>query len=287
VAVYPYRSGVDETDAVAGYDEIADGYARWWGPVIQPGAIRVLDLLAAEVAAAPGASVLDVGTGTGALAIAALERWPNLRVTGVDPSAAMLELAERFARERLPAVRADRFATEVGDAAALRHDDAVFDLAMSSFVLQLIDDRAAALREVRRVLRPGGTFAWVAWLQGGEPYAPDRIANEVLDDFGFDPPEADARPGDLASPSAAAAAMRRAGFRDVRARADEVVHHWDAEGYLAFFTEFDEASLFADLEPDERAEIEARILAELRRLTPAELALRMPVVYVTGRTPVG
>ena len=123
-----------------------------------------------------------------------------------------------------------------------------FDAAMSSFVLQLVPSRAAALREVRRVLRPGGRFAWVTWQLSDRHFEADRVANTVLDDFGFDPPEADPRPGDVASPAAAALAMRRAGFRDVTAWTEELSYAWDAKGYLAFLTEFDEASLFEDLD---------------------------------------
>ena len=77
--------------------------------------------------------------------------------------------------------------------------------------------------------------------------------------------------------------MRRAGFRAVRAHVAELAHRWDPAGYLAFFTQFDEESLFADLEPGERMDIERRIRRRLERLTPEQLTLRMPVIYVTGR----
>jgi SAM-dependent methyltransferase len=277
----------EEPEARSRYDLMAEGYARWWGPVIRPGALKVLDVLAPELDTVLDDGLeprlLDVGSGTGALAVAALERWPALRVTGIDPSGGMLEVARRAADESLPAGRAERFETIVAYADALPFEPGSFDVAASSFVLQLVPNRAAVLRETHRVLRPGGTFAWVAWQRSERPYTPDRIANEVLDDFGFDPPDADSRCGDVASPAAAALAMRRAGFRDVRAWVGELAHPWDAPGYLDFLTQFDEESLFAELEPAERRDIERTILERLGRLTPEELTLRLPTVYALGR----
>ena len=271
------------------YDDIAQAYARHWGPVIRPGAERVLDLIASSVArvADPGTplALLDVGTGTGTLAIAALERWPGLAVTGVDPSTGMLDLARQASAERLPAGSSDRLRTEVGWADELPFADGAFDLVVSSFVLQLVPNRGRALREIRRVLRPGGTFAWVAWQRADRPYEPDRVANEVLDEAGFDPPETGGRNGDVASARAAALAMRRAGFRDVSADEAEVVHEWDAAGYLGFLTEFDEATLFAELDRAERRDIEREILRRLKRLTREQLTLRLPVVHALGRAP--
>lgn len=265
------------------YDSIAEGYARWWAPVIRPAAEALLDHLWPPGAAPRALRVLDVGTGTGTLALAALARWPTIRVTGIDVSGEMLQLAGRAAAERLPATVTGRFDRRVADAAALPFADAGFDVVMSSFVLQLVASRAAALREVRRVLRPGGRFGWVTWQRGGREYAPDRIVNAVLDEAGFDPPEPDSRSGDLASPAAAALAMRRAGFREVRTKAGELEHRWDAAGYLEFFSRFDEATLFDELEPGERGELLDRMRDRLAGLDEAELTLRLPVVYVTGR----
>ena len=288
----PYDPGVSDPQEApprAGYDDIAAGYERHWGPVIRPAAERVLDHLAPVIDSLQGAGrparLLDVGTGTGTLAIAALERWPELDVTGVDPSSGMLDLAAQTASDRLPPEHALRFRTQRGWADELPFEDGAFDVAVSSFVLQLVPSRAAALVEVRRVLRPGGVFAWVAWQRSVIPYEPDRIANEVLDEAGFDPPEEGSPNGDVASAAAAALAMRRAGFRDVRAHTDELEHEWDAAGYVAFFTEFDEESLFAELDSRERRQITAKIRRRLERLTPAQLTLRLPVVHAIGRAP--
>ncbi len=283
----PDLAGEEPAEPGSRYDVMADAYAQWWGPVIRPGAVRVLDALAPFVDQAFGQAseprLLDVGSGTGALAVAALQRWPALRVTGIDPSGGMLEVARRSAASDLPEDEAGRYDTVVAYADELPFDEGTFDLAVSSFVLQLVPNRAAALREVRRVLRPGGALAWVTWQRSGRPYAADRVANEVLDAYGFDPPEPDPRNGDVASPAAAALGMRRAGFRDVRAWGGEVAHPWSPAGYLDFFSQFDEESLFAELEPDERADIEREILDRLGRLTEDELTLRLPTVYAIGR----
>lgn len=282
-----------EADVANRYDEMAEGYARHWAPVLREAAIRLLDHVAPalDAGAAAGRSgdraarLLDVGSGTGTLALAALRRWTGLQVTAADASSGMLEVARRAAAAELAPEAAARLRTVVAFADELPDSLGPFDAAMSSFVLQLVPSRAAALREIRRVLRPGATFAWVTWLRTERAFEPDRVANAVLDEFGFDPPEADRRPGDLASPAAAAAGMRRAGFRDVRAWPDEIAYAWEPEGYLGFLTEFDEASLFADLEPGERAQIERRILDGLRGLSAEQLTLRLPIVYVVGRAP--
>lgn len=267
------------------YDSMAEGYARFWGPVIRPAAIKVLDLVAPVLDAGDEAHVLDVGSGTGSLAIATLERWPRHRVTGIDPAGGMLEVARSTADERLQREIARRFRAEVAAADQLPFEDGAFDLAISSFVLQLVEDRPAALREVRRVLRPAGPFAWVAWEKTDRSYAPDRIANEILDEAGFDPPEPDDRPGDLESAAATEQEMRDAAYTDVRVSGGELAHEWDAEGYVAFFTEFDEVSLFDELEPGEREELRGKLRDRLGELTRDEMTLRLPVLYVMGRAP--
>jgi SAM-dependent methyltransferase len=275
-----YHPGMAETEAAPPrYDALADGYARHWGPVIRPAAIALLD----RVEAVPRDSrLLDLGTGTGTLAVDALGRWPAIDVVGVDPSPAMLELAVATIERAHPPGTATRFTPVTAFADALPFPDNTFDAGVSSFVLQLVPSRARALAEVRRVLRPGAHLAWVTWLAGGSPFRGDEVVDRVLDEFGFDPPERDVRSGDPASVPAAAAATRRAGFRDVRAEGATLTHSWTPEGYRDFIAEFDEQSTFEELAPDERARAERRLLDELGRLTTDELTLRLPIVYVTG-----
>jgi ubiquinone/menaquinone biosynthesis C-methylase UbiE len=267
------------------YDRLADGYARHWAPIIRPAAIRLLDHVApsAEVRAP---RILDVGTGTGTLGLAALERWPGARVSGIDASSEMAAFADREADRRLGPARRGRFATHVALADRLPFPAGRFDLAVSSFVLQLVPDRAAALAEARRVLRPGATLGYVTWLRNrGEQDPPDRVFDEVLDELGFEPPEPDPPGRDPASPAAAAAGLRRAGFRRVRAWADAVEHRWTPRAYVDFLEGFAEESLFDELVERERRELRRRLLVRLGALPAADLRLRLPIVYVVGRAP--
>ena len=103
--------------------------------------------------------VLDVGSGTGALAFAMAGAMPSVRVTGVDPSAGYV----RYAQGR---TRSDRVRFFVGDAQALQLPDATFDKTLSLLVINFIPDPAKALREMIRVTRPGGVVAAAVWDYG-------------------------------------------------------------------------------------------------------------------------
>lgn len=265
------------------YDRIAAGYARHWAPVIRPAAVWLLEELAPHVTP-DRRDLLDIGTGTGTLAMAAIARWPGVRVTGIDGSSEMADWAAREADERLASVDRQRFTTVVALADRLPLPDGAVDVAMSSFVFQLVPNRAAAFREAHRVLRQGGVLGFVTWLRTtGELDPPDRVLEEVLDEFGFDPPEADDGRGDPASARAAADGLRRAGFRDVRAREDALVHRWTPRAYVDFVEHFAEESLFDDLVERERLALRRRLLQRVGALAPRDLRLRLPIVYVTGR----
>jgi SAM-dependent methyltransferase len=161
-------------------------------------------------------------------------------------------------------------------------DDASFDMAVSSFVLQLVPNRFRALREIRRVLRPGGTLGWVSWLTHDAIWAPDVDLDDALEEVGEEPREWNDRPGDLHSPAAAVAQMRRAGFADVSASAGELVHPFTIDGFVGFMAEFDEEDLVQSLEPDVRTRFDAALRRRLARRRPEELALRQPTVTVRG-----
>ena len=99
------------------------------------------------------AAVLDVGCGPGTITVGLARRAG--RVVGLDTSAEMVEAASEFAaRERVSNVT-----FEVGSAYELPFGDGSFDVACAHQVLQHLSDPVAALREFRRVLRPGGLVA--------------------------------------------------------------------------------------------------------------------------------
>ncbi len=269
------------TDQPARYDRIADGYARWWGPIIAPAAVAALDQIADAVR--DGATdILDVGTGTGTLAIAALRRWPTVRVIGIDASSGMIEAAGRAADDQLTAEQRRRLDLRVAFADDLGLPDETVDAAISSFVLQLVPNRHRALRDVRRVLRRRGVFGWVSWLTGSEPWRPDDDFDDALIDIGEEPRDWDDRPGDLRDERSAVAEMRRAGFAEVSATAGTLVHRFDVDGVVGFLTEFDEEDLVDSLGRRRRREFEAALRRRLERRPAAELAIENRTVTVRG-----
>jgi ubiquinone/menaquinone biosynthesis C-methylase UbiE len=272
----------EEARQAARYDAMAAGYAQYWAPVLAPSASRLLERL--DPVVADGArSIIDIGVGTGNLALPALARWPAARVTGIDASSEMVGAARVLAGD-LADGASDRFEARVAFAADLPFEEASFDVAMSSFVLQLVPSRPKALREIRRVLRPGGTFSYVSWLTDRTPFAPDRIFDALLVESGFEEESGeDARPGDIPSVQVAAAEMRRAGFRAVAADGAMLSHAFTVDSYLAFLTEYDEVSLFEDeMTRAERRRFLITLRERLMALSEDDLVFRAPIVYASG-----
>jgi ubiquinone/menaquinone biosynthesis C-methylase UbiE len=103
-----------------------------------------------------GDRVLDVGTGTGALASALASATKSGEIFGIDPSAGFIAYAENNANSK-------RLHFEVGDAQALEYKDASFDRTMAQLVMNFIPDHQKATAEMRRVTRPGGVVSACVW----------------------------------------------------------------------------------------------------------------------------
>ena len=99
--------------------------------------------------------VLDVGSGPGSITLDLASRVTSGRVIGLDRAPAAVAAGREAAR----AAATSRVDFEVGDVYALAHRDATFDVVHAHQVLQHLTDPVAALREMRRVTRPGGIVA--------------------------------------------------------------------------------------------------------------------------------
>lgn len=106
-----------------------------------------------------GETVLDVGSGTGALATAVAAVGPTIRVVGIDPAAPYVAMAQSQVGSALV-----RF--EVGDAQQMRFDNATFDRTLSLLVVNFIPDARKALAEMARVTKPKGIVAAAVWDYG-------------------------------------------------------------------------------------------------------------------------
>ena len=170
--------------------EAAEVYEAFFVPALfEQWSDRVLDL----GAVAPGDRVLDVGCGTGVLARAAAARvGATGRVAGVDPNDGMRAVALR----QCPGVEVCE-----GVAETLPFDDDAFDRVLCQFALMFFTDREAAVGEMGRVLRPGGTLVVLTWasVESSPGYAAMVALLRRL--FGDAPAEALLAPFTVGSPA--------------------------------------------------------------------------------------
>jgi demethylmenaquinone methyltransferase / 2-methoxy-6-polyprenyl-1,4-benzoquinol methylase len=137
--------------------------------------------LVSRVDAAPLDTVLDVATGTAAVALE-LVRQKDCHVVGIDQSPEMLEVGRR---QVLLAGATGKVRLEQGDARSLPFEDGLFDAVTFTYLLRYVEDPAATLRELVRVVKPGGSVVglefgvprglwrplWELWVRIGLPGA--------------------------------------------------------------------------------------------------------------------
>ena len=137
----------NQIDAAKAYEQlhVRAIFAEWVEPVLN----------AAKVG--PEQTVLDVACGTGVLVRGALERVGEKgKVVGIDPNVGMLSVAEKLE----PDVE-----WKNGTAEALPVEDNIFDAVVSQFGMMFFVDRKGAVREMLRVLKPGGRITVAVWMR--------------------------------------------------------------------------------------------------------------------------
>jgi SAM-dependent methyltransferase len=202
-------------------DSLPARYEQRLAPsLFEPWAEVLLD----AVAPSPGAAVLDVASGTGVVARAAARRvGTSGRVVATDISPAMIAFNAGHPAEpgSAPITTAVASATELGCA------DGDFDIVLCQQGMPFFPDRPGAVREMHRVLRPGGIVGIAVWTPGHEvvPFGP---MNAVMEELGVPPPF----PGAYDQRSYVLTAeqvgdmLREAGFHDVDSREVELVTRW-------------------------------------------------------------
>jgi len=168
-------------DARALFAPLGPSYDRWASILSFGQDPRWRRFLVSRIEAGPTDTVLDVATGTAAVALE-LVRQKDCFVVGVDQSAEMLEEGRR----RVALAAATRkVRLQEADARSLPFDDGGFDALTFTYLLRYVEDPAATLRELARVVRPGGTIAalefgvprgvwrppWELWTRVGLPGA--------------------------------------------------------------------------------------------------------------------
>lgn len=150
-----------------------------------PGGLLLLRQSLRSIAPVPdNGSILEIGSNTGSSLVAIAEIFRSQKVVGIDKSTAMVEECQRY----LDAMESEGWigsnaTIEIANAEQLPYPNSSFDLVVSGGTLSFIDDRAKAVGEIERVLKPGGTFLSLeyGYFDLLPPHSVSNAISEVLE----------------------------------------------------------------------------------------------------------
>ena len=219
------------------------------------------DALVREAHIHGGETVLDVATGTGKAAVAAARAvGPNGRVVGIDLSDAMLAQAHAKATG-LP------IEFKLMDAESLAYDDGIFDVVLCGFGMAFLPDRVRGMREIHRVLRPGGRVAFSWWTR--EAFEPmDSITMARLESqYGVPKPSAPPEPWmALKEPEHLLTLLEKGGFQSRRVVREDVGYLITAEDWWGLVTGTAWQRHLSRLSPEAIERLRGETLEEIGRV---------------------
>jgi ubiquinone/menaquinone biosynthesis C-methylase UbiE len=217
-----------------------------------------------EARIVPGLRVLDVACGSGepSISIAALMQGSG-HVVGIDLAAASLQVA----RERAGARRLTNTEFLQADVQQLPFADGTFDRVVSRLGVMFFSSLDIALRQMHRVLKPGGRTSHLAWGSMQQPYFQSTIGTvlKLLPEFSV--PASAKVMFQFGEPGVLAAALERAGFTKVEERVQKVAWNWPGtpEELWAYFQDVTiPFKPVLQAIPADRADIHGAVLDALR-----------------------
>jgi O-methyltransferase/aklanonic acid methyltransferase len=232
------------------------------------------------LAPAPDWHVVDVGSGRGAVVFALAPHLPTGRITAIDLAAPMVQAL----RADLEARGVTGVDVQVGDVEALNFDDGSADAVTASMVLFFLPDLDGGLRQIRRVLKPGGVLAfsvfagpdpaWIPVYDAFVPYLPAPVRSGDL-----------SRPShqDLSSPDDIRQVVEVAGFDGVEvSEVNHDIRFESVEQWHAWSWSIGLRGVWAGMDEPVREQARAAVLDEVQRLAQADGSIveRFAVRYV-------
>jgi ubiquinone/menaquinone biosynthesis C-methylase UbiE len=215
-------TGEEQTAILAErYSQRAEAYDKLWSPVIRPAGERLIRQLSLKAAR----SIIDVGTGAGALLPAIRRAAPSAAIFGIDRSDGMLRLARKKHSGSLALMDMQNLAFPANR----------FDAAVVAFVLFHVPSPQRCLDEVNRVLKPGGSVGTVTWGAERIPMA-SAIWDEELEGAGahyLELPATDNR-ACCDDGEKVTALFEQTGFSMTRVWSETIEYRWRPEDYFDY-----------------------------------------------------
>jgi ubiquinone/menaquinone biosynthesis C-methylase UbiE len=244
-------TGEEQTAILAErYSQRAEAYDQLWSPVIRPVGERLINQLSLGAVR----SIIDVGTGAGALLPAIRRAAPNATILGVDRSDGMLRIAREKHTGSLALMDVQKLALPANR----------FDAAVVAFVLFHVPNPERCLREVNRVLKPGGTVGTVTWGAERIPTA-HAVWDEELEAAGahfLELPATDNR-ACCDDGEKVAVLFEQTGFILTRVWSESIEYRWRPEDYFDYQMRSTSRLRLLSLDDDDREACLRRIRERL------------------------